>query len=122
MMKEFRIGTVGCGGFALFSLEQFSTIPGVSLVALAEPNEAAAEKAMRKFQLPKPESVESLCARSDEMLVTAADHGRVMVANLMQRYNPLADAVKSVIKRGVLGETLHGYFENYAACAMAKPF
>jgi predicted dehydrogenase len=39
----------------------------------------------------------------------------LFVVNLMQRYNPLYRGVQEVIKQNVLGEFLHGYFENYAS-------
>ena len=39
----------------------------------------------------------------------------MLVANLMQRYNPLYDAVKRLIQSQTLGDLLHGYFENYAS-------
>jgi predicted dehydrogenase len=39
----------------------------------------------------------------------------LLVANLMQRYNPLFDNIGQVIERRPLGEFLHGYFENYAS-------
>jgi len=48
------------------------------------------------------------------MIAAAAEKDRVLVANLMQRYNPLSDVVKRLIDSKVLGEVLHGYFENYA--------
>ena len=37
------------------------------------------------------------------------------IANLMQRYNPLFDAVRRLVESRVLGECLHGWFENYAS-------
>src|ERR1043166_7156595 len=33
----------------------------------------------------------------------------------MQRYNPVFDMVRRLIDSRVLGEFLHGYFENYAS-------
>jgi predicted dehydrogenase len=36
------------------------------------------------------------------------------VANLMQRYNPIYEQVQRLIQSKVLGEVLHGFFENYA--------
>jgi predicted dehydrogenase len=148
-MNEIGIGTIGCGGFALFSLEQYAAIDGVCLVALSEPNPAAAENAMRRFNLPEPESIESLCARSDvdlvyiatppflhhdhalsalrsgkhvvcekplaislaeadEMRSAAKENDRLPVANLLQRYNLLSDAMKQSIDTGVVGKWLHG--------------
>jgi predicted dehydrogenase len=37
------------------------------------------------------------------------------VVNLMQRYNKLYAAVTELIQKKVLGEFLHGFFENYAS-------
>jgi predicted dehydrogenase len=53
--------------------------------------------------------------QADEMIDVAHDQDRLLVANLMQRYNPLADSVAKLIESRALGEVLHGYFENYAA-------
>jgi predicted dehydrogenase len=33
----------------------------------------------------------------------------------MQRYNPLFDIIKNIIEKNLLGNFLHGFFENYAA-------
>ncbi len=46
------------------------------------------------------------------MIATARRHNRLLVANLMQRYNPLYQAVARLIASRTLGELLHGYFEN----------
>jgi len=53
--------------------------------------------------------------QADELLALARQQDRLLVANLMQRYNPVFDLVKKVIDRQLLGELLHGYFENYAS-------
>lgn len=54
-------------------------------------------------------------AEADEMIAEARSHDLLLTANLMQRYNPLFDAIGEIIGRGLLGDVLHGYFENYAA-------
>jgi predicted dehydrogenase len=53
--------------------------------------------------------------QADALLAAARERGLLLATNLMQRYNPLFDAVKALIDRRVLGALLHGYFENYAA-------
>ncbi len=53
--------------------------------------------------------------QADVMIATARKHDRLLVANLMQRYNPVYDAVSRLIQSKTLGEPLHGYFENYAS-------
>ena len=54
-------------------------------------------------------------AQADELLALARDRDLLCIANLMQRYNPLFDAARGLVKSGVLGECLHGWFENYAS-------
>jgi predicted dehydrogenase len=54
-------------------------------------------------------------AQADEMIAIARKHDRLLVANLMQRYNPVARAVGRLIRDKVLGDLLHGTFENYAS-------
>jgi predicted dehydrogenase len=49
------------------------------------------------------------------MIATAHAHDRLLVANLMQRYNPLADSVRGLVESRLLGDPLHGFFENYAS-------
>ena len=53
--------------------------------------------------------------QADAMIALAKARNVLIVANLMQRYNPLIDAVNRLIESKPLGEVLHGYFENYAA-------
>jgi predicted dehydrogenase len=54
-------------------------------------------------------------AQADEMIDAAHRANCLLAPNLMQRYNPLADAVSRLIQSKALGEVLHGYFENYAS-------
>ena len=54
-------------------------------------------------------------AQADEMIAEAHQRDRLLVANLMQRYNPVSDAVGRLVEAKVLGELLHGTFENYAS-------
>ena len=54
-------------------------------------------------------------AQADEMITEAHQRDRLLVANLMQRYNPVSDSVGRLVQAGVLGEFLHGTFENYAS-------
>jgi len=52
--------------------------------------------------------------QADEMIAVARARDLLVVANLMQRYNPLFGAVRRLIESKVLGEPLHAFFENYA--------
>ena len=54
-------------------------------------------------------------AQADEMLALARAKDRLLVTNLMQRYNPVFQQVRELVASKVLGEVLHGYFENYAS-------
>ena len=53
--------------------------------------------------------------QADDMIAAACQRGLVVAANLMQRYNPLFDAIGRLFRTKLLGELLHGYFENYAS-------
>src|SRR3954447_14615194 len=53
--------------------------------------------------------------QADELIATSRQRDRLLIANLMQRYNPLFDAVSRLVQARVLGEVLHGSFENYAS-------
>lgn len=51
----------------------------------------------------------------EELQAIAVEKGRLYVVNLMQRYNPLYAVVKDIIDHRILGNFLHGFFENYAS-------
>jgi predicted dehydrogenase len=53
--------------------------------------------------------------QADEMIALARERSLLLIANLMQRYNPVFDAIRRLITSQTLGELLHAYFENYAA-------
>ena len=59
--------------------------------------------------------------QADEMITVARERDMLLVANLMQRYNPLFDAIRNLIDTEALGEPLHGYFENYAKDEQLPP-
>lgn len=56
-----------------------------------------------------------------ELRSLAFQKNLLFVVNLMQRYNPLFDAVSELIANQVLGHFLHGYFENYASDEALTP-
>jgi predicted dehydrogenase len=60
-------------------------------------------------------------AQADEMIAAAQARGLALVANLMQRYNPLFESIRALIERGTLGEVLHATFENYASDEQLGP-
>jgi predicted dehydrogenase len=91
----------------------------VQLVYIATPPFLHYEQAMAALRQRKHVICEKPLATSleqaDEMIGLARERGLLCVANLMQRYNPLFDRVKSVIELRLLGELLHGSFENFAS-------
>ena len=58
---------------------------------------------------------------AEELREIANQKQLLYVVNLMQRYNPLYEAVHQLIKRNVLGSFLHGFFENYASDEFLSP-
>jgi predicted dehydrogenase len=48
------------------------------------------------------------------MVELAQKQQRVLAVNLIMRYNPLCEIVRQIVNRKLLGEPLHGFFENYA--------
>jgi predicted dehydrogenase len=55
------------------------------------------------------------CEQTEAIVAAARESDLLAVANLMQRYNPVYDLVHQVVESKILGEVLHGYFENYAS-------
>lgn len=53
--------------------------------------------------------------QAQELVDLAGSRSLLYVVNLMQRYNPLYKSVKSIVQNNILGNFLHGYFENYAS-------
>jgi predicted dehydrogenase len=53
--------------------------------------------------------------QAEELALLAGEKGLLYTVNLMQRYNPLYDIIKKMLEDKLLGNFLHGYFENYAA-------
>jgi predicted dehydrogenase len=95
------------------------TNPAVDLVYIATPpflhypQARAALEAGKHVICEKPLAM--TVAQADELLALARTRDRLCVTNLMQRYNPLFDSVRRLIDSRVLGECLHGWFENYAS-------
>jgi len=56
-----------------------------------------------------------------ELYDLAGKSDLLYVVNLMQRYNPLYQKISKLIESKLLGEFLHGYFENYASDEALNP-
>jgi predicted dehydrogenase len=150
-----RLGLVGCGAFARFSMARYRTLPGVKIEAVADidpvaaaraaaelaatamppdavltapdvdlvylatppathfPQAKAALEAGKHVLVEKP--MATTLADAEALAALAAGRGRVCVANLVERYNPLAAAVREVIRSRLLGDLVHGLFVNEAA-------
>ena len=92
--------------------------PDVDLVYIATPPFLHHEQARAALRAGKHVIVEKPLAvtmeQADELVAIARDRRLLLVTNLMQRYNPLYAQVKALVDSKVLGEVLHGTFENYA--------
>ncbi len=106
------------GAEQLSSLEELVNHPEVDLVYIATPPFLHYEQSMLALNAGKHVICEKPLAMNPEqgaeMLALAKEKGLLMVTNLMQRYNPMFARVKHLIDKNLLGEFLHGYFENYA--------
>lgn len=67
----------------------------------------------------KPAALKS--AEAEELASLARSKQLLYVVNLMQRYNPLFSIVRDIVNEKVLGEFLHGFFENYASDESLEP-
>jgi predicted dehydrogenase len=150
-----RVGLVGCGAFARFSMARYRLLPGVRVAAVADIDAAAARRAGDELgaaavapdallvaedvdlvYIATPPALHFRQARAaleagkhvlvekplattvadaETLAALAARRGLVCVANLVERYNPLADAVREVIRSRLLGDLVHGLFINEAA-------
>jgi predicted dehydrogenase len=108
--------------FGIAEIESIETLlsrDDVDMVYIATPpflhypQAKAALEAGKHVICEKPLAI--TVAEADELIAIARAKNRVLVANLMQRYNPVYDAVKRLIASQSLGCLLHGYFENYAS-------
>ncbi|TWU46668.1 Gfo/Idh/MocA family protein [Rubripirellula reticaptiva] len=93
--------------------------PDIDLVYVASPAFLHHDHAMAALNADKHVVVEVPLALSlgeaNDMFELAHAEDRILVANLMQRYNQLTDQVGELIELEILGKPLHGYFENYAS-------
>jgi predicted dehydrogenase len=91
----------------------------LDLVYIATPPFLHREQVMAGLAAGKHVIVEKPLAlnvgQADEMIAEARRRDRLLVANLMQRYNPLYEAVRRLVAERILGEPLRGSFENYAS-------
>ncbi len=108
--------------FGVANVEEVDVLVGrrdIDLVYIATPPFLHHSQAMAALEAGKHVICEKPLAisvdQADEMITLATRRDCLLVANLMQRYNPLFDAVRKLIESKALGEPLHGTFENYAS-------
>lgn len=116
--EEARRTAERFGAEQLATLDELVGHPAVDIVYIATPPFLHFEQAMLALEAGKHVICEKPLAMNPEqgrqMLAKAKEKGLLMVTNLMQRYNPLFDRIKNLIDNKLLGDFLHGYFENYA--------
>lgn len=93
--------------------------PDIDLIYIATPPFLHHEQTMPALQAGKHVICEKPLAttveQAGEMIARARQHDLLLVANLMQRYNPLFGRIKRLIDERILGEFLFGHFENCAS-------
>ncbi len=108
-----RFGMRACG-----SVDELLARDDVGLVHIATPPNTHADLADRALRAGKHVLCEKpLTMNVNEarrLVALAEQQGKVLAANLIMRYNPLCEAVKRITEAQLLGQPLHGYFENYA--------
>ena len=117
-----RDAALACAArFGLEDVEDIDALlarPDVQLVYIATPpflHHAQARAALRAGKdviVEKPLAL--TLAQADELVSLARDTRRLLVTNLMQRYNPLFMQVKALVDSKLLGDVLRGTFENCA--------
>jgi len=117
-----RQASLACAArFGLEDVEHMDVLlarPDIQLVYIATPpflhhaQARAALHAGKHVIVEKPLAV--TLEDADEIVSLARDTRRLLVTNLMQRYNPLFRQVKALVDSKLLGDVLRGTFENYA--------
>ncbi len=113
------------GVVAIYDAAELIARDDVDLVHLATPPSShhslatAAVAAGKHVLCEKPLAVE--LAHADEMVAAAGERGVILPVNFVLRHSPVAEVVKAVIDSGVLGQCLHGSFENFASDGKLHP-
>jgi predicted dehydrogenase len=104
---------------AYVDYEMFLADRRIDLVYIATPPFLHYQQSKKALQAGKHVICEKPAAlwvcEAEELSQLAQSLQLLYAVNLMQRYNQLYDIVKSIIKEKILGNFLHGFFENYAS-------
>jgi predicted dehydrogenase len=99
--------------------ESFLKEPGINLVYIATPPFLHYEQTKMALLAGKHVICEKPAAlklsEAVELLSLASSHQLLYVVNLIQRYNPLYEIINKIVQKKILGNFLHGFFENYAS-------
>ncbi len=101
------------------NLESFLVDENIDLVYIATPpflhyqQSKQALLAGKHVICEKPAALKTI--EAEELSLLAASKNLLYAVNLMQRYNPLYNIVDKIINQKILGNFLHGFFENYAS-------
>jgi predicted dehydrogenase len=118
MMRRFGVPDV-------VEMDALLASPDVDLIYIATPPFLHYAQALAALQAGKHVICEKPLAlaveEADELVALAREKNLLCIANLMQRYNPLYESVRRVVESRVLGECLHGFFENYASDEGLRP-
>jgi Oxidoreductase family, NAD-binding Rossmann fold/Oxidoreductase family, C-terminal alpha/beta domain len=91
----------------------------IEVIYIATPPSSHAPLAIRALKANKhvlcEKPLATTVADAEAIVNLAAERGCFAVANLLQRYNPIARAIRTVVKDGLLGAPLHATVENLAA-------
>jgi predicted dehydrogenase len=103
---------------ACASVDELLGRDDIYLVHIATPPTTHAELVTRVLEAGKHVLCEKPLAtelKDAKAMIALAEKKRCTLSvNLIMRYNPLAEAVRSIVRTKLLGEPLHGFFENYA--------
>ena len=113
------------GGKVFNNIREFYQSGEIDLVYIATPpylhyeQSKAALLAGKHVLCEKPAALKS--SEAKELIKIAKEKNLLYVVNLMQRYNPLYQKVRDIIDKKILGNFLHGFFENYASNETLHP-
>lgn len=109
----------------LIEVESLLANPEIDLIYIATPPFLHYSQALAALQAGKHVICEKplalTVAQADELVALAQARGLLCIANQMQRYNPLFESVRRLVASRLLGECLHGWFENYASDEGLRP-
>ena len=117
--NALRFNSIDSAAKMYNSIEELNADAGIALVYIATPpflhytQTRMALQAGKHVICEKPAAIK--LTHAIELREIAREKQLLFVVNLMQRYNPLYEAVKELIQKNVLGSFLHGFFENYAS-------